>query len=174
MIKADILTFLGAYIRSPSQVGSVCPSSKYLGLSIANEVQRFEKIQLVQIGGGTGSITKYLPHNLLTVLETDKNLATKLTKRHPKADIKNQCGADYLLHYKKDFGCIVNVPLIGNVNAKRLKDAISLARQNGFLKWCIIYTYGNKSPLDDIGFLNFSKSKRIWRNIPPATVWIYW
>lgn len=73
--------FIVAAARNPGSVGSLVPSSTVLGQTIASKIKGDEVI--VELGGGTGSITKALISGLshsqsLTVFERDAALVHTL------------------------------------------------------------------------------------------------
>jgi phosphatidylethanolamine/phosphatidyl-N-methylethanolamine N-methyltransferase len=166
--------FLIAYLKSPFTVGSLHPSSSHLARALASQLSRLESVDIIQLGGGTGAITRYLPDNRLTVVEIDSILVKHLKLKFPHLKVIGSCGIDFLKSTTKPIGCIINIPLINNPQEQILLEQLSFLYKSEVLRWCIIYTYGNKSPLAKVGFRNEYRVKKVWKNLPPATVWSYY
>lgn len=170
----SMFKFLFAYLKDPLAVGSLHPSSSHLGKALAMQLNKLETVDIVQLGGGTGAITKFLPKNKLTVVEIDRDLTLHLKRNFPDLKIVCSCGINHLRERTTPFGCVVNIPLINNPSKIDLINQLSKQYKSGLLKWCVIYTYGNRSPLDAVGFNYQFRGKKVWKNLPPATVWTYY
>ena len=63
--------------------------------------------------------------------------------------------------------------MINNPVCSQIVKAIGDAYQSGKVKWCVAYTYGTHSPLENVPF-KVKKMERLVRlNIPPAFIWVY-
>ena len=89
------LTFLVRWLRSPRQIGAIAPSSRYLARAIARQIPRAAVVggaPVVELGGGTGSITQGLleaglaPERLF-VIERDRRMAELLRRRFPQVTV---------------------------------------------------------------------------------------
>ncbi|MGH6882786.1 MAG: hypothetical protein ACREFM_17835, partial [Hypericibacter sp.] len=73
------LTWLKIWIRNPMKLGAIVPSSRELALAMARLVPTDRKGPVVELGGGTGVITRGLietgiaPEDLI-VIERDPTL----------------------------------------------------------------------------------------------------
>jgi phospholipid N-methyltransferase len=102
-----------------------------------------------------------------------------LKNKFPKLKIENKCAIDYmrsLVNQDKGekVGLVLSIPLINNpFREKIFIHELQQFYSSGLLSWCIIYTYGKKSPLSEIGFQSQKRYAKVFRNLPPANVWIY-
>ena len=84
--------FFRQYLRSPRSVGSVIPSSRALGRGVAAETAWEPGQYVVELGGGTGSITmglieRGIPRDRLFVLELDGPMHAYLKERLPGVNV---------------------------------------------------------------------------------------
>ncbi|SDX22979.1 Phospholipid N-methyltransferase [Marininema mesophilum] len=85
----DSLEFLKGFLRAPRQVGSIIPSSPFLVRSMLNVVDREKMDTVVELGAGTGVITKSLIRQLssdaqLYIFEKDPRLCFLLEQEFPE------------------------------------------------------------------------------------------
>lgn len=137
---------------------------------------------VVELGGGTGSITRALLERGLTparlvVVERDRTLAALLRTRFPGVKvIRGDAAALVELLAPLEIGSVAAVvsslPLLSlPKRACRAIIAASFALL-GDEGWFIQYTYGMASPLAAAEFgLTAEAAQRVWRNFPPAMVW---
>lgn len=53
--------FLNRYFRSPNVVGAVAPSSRALAIAVCEQYRKFDRpASILEVGAGTGAITRYL------------------------------------------------------------------------------------------------------------------
>ena len=83
---AERLAFLRGYLRSPGAVGSVTPSSLSLGREMARLAEVHRAGTVVELGAGTGSVTRALLEALpangrLWAFEIDREFARGLRAR---------------------------------------------------------------------------------------------
>ncbi|MCA9568853.1 MAG: methyltransferase domain-containing protein [Myxococcales bacterium] len=91
---SELLTFLGAVLRSPGGVGAVAPSSRALGRCMVEAAAPAAGHTVVELGAGTGPVTEVLadvvdPARLL-VLEPDAELAARCRARVPGVDVQER------------------------------------------------------------------------------------
>ena len=84
--------FFRQYLRSPRSVGSVIPSSRALGRGVAAETAWEPGQYVVELGGGTGSITmglieRGIPRDRLVVIELDGPMHAYLKERLPGVNV---------------------------------------------------------------------------------------
>jgi phosphatidylethanolamine/phosphatidyl-N-methylethanolamine N-methyltransferase len=166
--------FIWEFLKKPREIGSLTPSSRHLAEAVALAVSTLPKTDVLQIGAGTGVITKFLPKECLTVIEINESLATRLSNQCPELKIINECGVDRLSKIGTEFGCVITIPLINNPSAPDFIRRLQSLRRKKLLKWCVIYSYGSSSPLQEVDFEFCKASKLVWKNLPPARVWTYW
>ena len=91
----DTLRFLGLWFKRPRSMGAIVPSSGRLARAIACEVDFNRPGVIVELGGGTGSITRALVEravygNEIVVIEREASLCARLAARFP--GIRVICG----------------------------------------------------------------------------------
>lgn len=165
--------FFSRYLSNPGQVGAIAPSSRYLGNAIGRIVDNLPQVELLELGPGTGSLTKFLLHHNLKLVEIDPKLSNHLLKTFPGVEVINSCAIDFLKSLDKKYGVIFSIPLINNPVRSKIIKALSDSYDKGKIKWLIIYTYGNKNPLAEIKFKHANRVKKVYLNAPPASIWLY-
>ena len=181
------LTFFRQWLRAPRRMGSVAPSSQHLARAMARQIPAHalaEKAAIVELGGGTGSITRGLLEagvkpDRLFVVERDPSLAELLRSRYAGAHIL--CGdATALPALLQPFGIhrvgavVSGLPLLlfpEPVLAQLVDACFALL---GSAQPLIQFTYGLKSPLASQDHrLTARRVAWVPRNLPPAFVWTY-
>ncbi len=182
--KNEKLLFLKRVLKNPKALGAVMPSSKALGQFVCQHVNNDNDVYVVEVGAGTGSLTKTLLESglcqsKLIVIELDPELTQYLREKFPHITII-QGDATNLLSLLPDYThgnvttIISGIPLM-NLNKdeqKQLFDAFrSVMNSEGKV---IQFTYGPTSPLCNrrLG-INSSRLGLVLKNVPPATVWSY-
>ena len=184
MNKEHFLFFL-RWLRHPRQVGSVAPSSQQLAKLIAGQVKLVGDDVVVEIGGGTGSLTEGLLNagikpGQLFVIEKDLQFFRHLQTRFPHLSILYGDVQQLPSLLPKSFigkaaYIVSGIPMLNldQQQRKHILDACFACMSPGasFLQ----YTYKRKSPpiLGEQFGLSSKCVGRVLRNIPPATVWSY-
>lgn len=182
----DNLLFLSRWASAPLQVGAVAPSGRALGRAMAAELPAQFRI-CVELGGGTGSLTQALlaagvPRESLVVIERDPRLAAYLRRRFS--------GVRIIPGDARHLADLLAAQGIGSVDAvvsslplrslpRKVGQAIVaesfrvLAKDGVYVQ----YTYGLQPPVPEEAARQMSllgeARKRVWNNLPPATVWRY-
>ena len=85
--SSETLLFFKRWLRHPLQVGSVFPSSRHLAQRMCRHVILQSGDFVVELGGGTGGLTRVLLENLpasqLIVVEKDPILCAYLEENSP-------------------------------------------------------------------------------------------
>lgn len=84
--------FLSRVLRNPRQLGAIAPSSRHLGGLLARHAAVDSYSPIVELGGGTGSLTRALikagiAPNRIYVIEIDKAMAQYLKETFPQVHI---------------------------------------------------------------------------------------
>jgi phosphatidylethanolamine/phosphatidyl-N-methylethanolamine N-methyltransferase len=180
--EQEAALFLARWLKSPQFIGSVAPSSRGLARAMAREVASHGTGFVVELGGGTGSITRaLLEHGVapdrLVVVERDCTLAAILRKRFPGVKIVrgDACELSSLLEslgVAAVDSVVSSLPLLSMPKALRrriLSESMAVLGPDGAF---IQYTYGVASPLPAPEFgLKGEVADRIFLNFPPAVVW---
>src|SRR3974390_3280313 len=90
--QPEELLFFRRWIANPLKVGALLPSSRALARLVARNVELGPDDAVIEIGAGTGSITKALvsagiPRERLFVIEIDADMCTYLRKQFPQVQI---------------------------------------------------------------------------------------
>jgi len=175
--------FLRRWLANPLQMGSVIPSSPVLCRRIAALVQRNEDEVVVELGAGTGVISRALlaagvPPERLVVVEIVRDMAEHLRGVLPGVNVIQGDAFELArdlperLHGKVGTAiCGIPLVMLPLDQQRRFVDAVeAVAPGKGFL----LYTYCITSPLP-YRKLNLSARREVWTplNIPPASVWRY-
>ena len=82
------ILFFRRWLANPLRVGSIIPSSSALAQLVASHIQRGADDYIVELGAGTGAITRGLlaaglPEDRLVLVELDPAMASVLAKQFP-------------------------------------------------------------------------------------------
>jgi phosphatidylethanolamine/phosphatidyl-N-methylethanolamine N-methyltransferase len=184
-VLGDQARFLKSWIESPLTAGAVAPSGPHLAQQMASYLDPQSTGLIIELGPGTGPVTEAIlargiaPQRLILV-EYDGDFCTLLRRRFPRVNVIE--GDAYGLaktlagHVdgQKVVAIVSSLPLLTRPAATRLRllaDAFAICEENAPF---IQFTYGLTSPIPlDAGGFMAKVSKRIWRNVPPARVWVY-
>jgi phosphatidylethanolamine/phosphatidyl-N-methylethanolamine N-methyltransferase len=179
----DEVRFIGSWIKKPLAVGAVTPSSKPLARTMAQYVDPDATGPVIELGPGTGPITEALiehgvAESRLVLVEFNPTFCQLLRERFPEATIV-QADAyrlrDALSHYARhEAAAIVSgLPLMTKplrMRMRLLREALAfLGPQSPFVQ----FTYAVVPPIPKLAGVKVEASERIWRNMPPARVWVY-
>ncbi|HQU49178.1 MAG TPA: hypothetical protein PLM09_08645 [Casimicrobiaceae bacterium] len=173
-------TFLVQFLRAPSLVGGIVPSSRVLARALSRHAAGFESI--VELGAGAGSVTHWLavdhPRSRLTVVERDGAMARRLVRRWPRARVLSACvheRADALLAQPARTVAVSSLPF-RSLPEDLVRPTVAVIER--FLlddpaRRFVQYSYGLRPPFAFASpEISWRRAERIWRNVPPAVVWI--
>jgi phosphatidylethanolamine/phosphatidyl-N-methylethanolamine N-methyltransferase len=175
--------FLRRWLANPLQMGSVIPSSPTLCRRIAALVQCAEDEVVVELGAGTGVISRALlnagvPPERLVVVEIVRDMAEHLRSVLPGVNVIQGDAFELAkalperMHGKVGTAiCGIPLVMLPIEQQRRFINAVeSVAPGKGFL----LYTYCITSPLP-YRKLGLSAKREAWTplNVPPASVWRY-
>ncbi|MEI7747594.1 MAG: hypothetical protein WCI81_00820 [Chlorobiaceae bacterium] len=167
------ILFLKKYLQDPQSIGSVIPSSKFLGKAIYKSIKELDQTNIIEIGAGTGAITKHISSLNPLLVEIDQEFCDLLRQNYPHLTTVNSCALEQLQKVDERFGLVLSIPLINNPFKSSFIPIISTLYSQGLLKWCVMYTYGLNDPLGEVNFQSKVRRRFIMKNIPPASVWVY-
>jgi phospholipid N-methyltransferase len=86
------IDFLQGFLRSPLEVGSIIPSSKFMVRKVVDHVVQEKPKTIVELGAGTGVLTRELnkslgPDSSLIVFEKDEKMREELNNEFPHLSI---------------------------------------------------------------------------------------
>jgi phosphatidylethanolamine/phosphatidyl-N-methylethanolamine N-methyltransferase len=180
----DEVRFIRSWIEKPLTMGAVTPSSRQLAKTMARYVDPHATGPVIELGPGTGPITEALvQHGVLpsrlVLVEYTPNFCHLLKKRYPGATVIQ--GDAYSL--KRLLGQVLTEPATAVVSGlplftKPLKMRLRMIREAFTLMApgapFVQFTYATVPPIPK-GFdgMSAEPSERIWKNFPPARVWVY-
>jgi len=175
--------FLKRWLANPLQMGSVIPSSPALCKRIAALATCGEDEVVVELGAGTGVISRALldsglPPERLVVVEIVRDMADHLRSALPGVNVIQGDAFELSkalparMHGKIGTAiCGIPLVLLPLAQQRRFVEAVeSVAPGQGFL----LYSYCITSPLP-YRKLGLTAKREAWTplNIPPASVWRY-
>jgi len=181
------LRFFNLWLQNPTKIGALVPSSKNLGAAMAGEIDPAAPGAVIELGGGTGSITAALllrgiPPKDLVVIEREPSLCEVMRARFP--DIQIICGdarelekilaAAGITHVKAVVSGLPLLSLSKEVERAILHQCFAVLPPEGFM---MQFTYVPRPPVGRAIAveLDLEATRTAWvlDNIPPSTVWIY-
>lgn len=181
------LSFLRLWLKRPSSVGAVIPSSRKLAAAMAQEIDQTQEGLVVELGGGTGKITRAIldsgvaPEKLI-VVEREPSLARLIGEKYPGVQIVcgDACELDKLLE-RAGTGpvkaIVSGLPLLSlpdRVCWEILSRVFAILPDSGVF---VQFTYGPKSSIPEtmVKALAIEGERSCWilDNLPPAAVWRY-
>ena len=180
----DEARFLRSWLERPLVIGAVTPSGKILARTMASFVDPRIPGPVIELGPGTGPVTDALirrgvAQERLVLIEFNPEFCQLLKRRFPKATIIQ--GDAYDL--KETLGDILKEPAAATVSSlplftKPMDQRLDLLEAAQTLMNpgapFIQFTYAVVPPIPSRSDAYRTKaSNRIWRNLPPARVWVY-
>lgn len=176
----DFFRFAKQIVKRPMQTMALAPSSSKLCARMAEQV-RLGQGPVIELGGGTGNITKALlahgvPADQLHVIELNPEFYELLRERHPDVNV-HLTGAQNVAEIGVPEASFVvsGLPLLGfpeQLQRDIATGVFQVLRPGGQF---VQFTYGPKPPLrkvirNELG-LTHSSAGRVYWNLPPATVY---
>jgi phosphatidylethanolamine/phosphatidyl-N-methylethanolamine N-methyltransferase len=179
----DITLFIRRWLANPLQMGSIIPSSPRLGELIARQIDRQSNSFVLELGAGTGAITRSLINSgispgRIAVVEIVPEMADHLQTKFPQTTVLQADAFNLPIELLKDttteIGTVIcGIPLVLLSEARQrqfIQQVELVAPGRGFL----LYTYCITSPLP-YRTLGLEARRLAWTplNFPPASVWHY-
>ena len=182
------IQFLQAFLKNPTKVGSIAPSSPDLAMKMIEGFKPGPDNIILELGVGTGAITKYINDivpdgNSYLGLELDEKLVGSLQPLYPdlRIEVGNACEA-FEIHKRSGLGkvgaivsCLPFVSLPNEVGEKILIEAEKFMKQGGCTFRAIQYAHGYYFPsaikMREFMRNRYGKSKRstlVVKNVPPS------
>lgn len=176
--------FFKQWLRSPRSMGSVIPSSRALARAVAKETVWSPGRFVVELGGGTGAITRGLleagiaPDSLL-VIELERHLYEYLRDTFPACRVV-QGDATRLAEILERQGIrdvatvISGLPMVNMPKAFKRAVVEQAFRAVGESGVVLQYSYSPVCPIpaDELG-VDARIARFVPWNVPPAFVWRY-
>lgn len=180
----DEARFLRSWFERPLVTGAVAPSGKMLAQTMASYVDARRPGPVIELGPGTGPVTEALigrgiPPERLVLVEYNPDFCELLRRRFPRAVIVRGDAydvADTLAEVVREpcAGILSSLPLFTKPLDQRLallSSSLDMLHPGAPF---VQFTYAIVPPIparsrDYVA----TASERIWRNMPPARVWVY-
>ncbi len=179
--QPEELLFFRRWIANPLKVGALLPSAPALARLLARNVEIGPDDAVIEIGAGTGSITKALleagiPRERLFVIEIDSDMYGYLRKQFPQVEIIHGDASKLLdivpsRWHGKVSTVVSGIPMITlpfEAQQRLIRSVFSIMKPGGQM---LQYTYSLISPLpqDKLG-LSVRRRGMAFLNVPPASV----
>ncbi len=190
----DGMGFFRTFLRSPTSVGAVLPSSRYLARALVGRLSMAPGDVLVEYGPGTGPVTAVIEQSLppgvrYLGIELEPRFHEVLTHRYPQfdfhlgsaADVKAILAARGLPAPKRIVSGLPFASLPATVQDAVITGIVDAVREsNGeFRTFQYVHAYGMKAARRFRArmaerFDGFERVGPVVRNVPPAFVLRYW
>jgi len=180
----EAMRFFVMWLKAPTRIGAVVPSSRHLARAMAREVRGVGPGTIVELGAGTGSVTRALleagiAKERLIVVERDPELHRLLKEHFPdltilKGDARELRRLLAPQGVREAAAVVSSLPLISMPKLTRTRILAECFALLGEGRPLIQFTYGLVSPIDRerLGVTG-RVAARVWKNLPPASVWRY-
>lgn len=183
MMHADFKLFSRQLVRNPRAVSAIAPSSPELCRLMTAQIPHCAT-RVAEFGPGTGNITREIlrlgvaPEDLV-LFEINEAFCRDLRGRFPGVTVHNRAAQELATCGPAgQFDAVVSgLPLLSmpaDVQEAILSAAFARLAPDGVY---IQFTYGTCSPVRSAIMrrlkLGFTRTGRVWRNLPPATVYVY-
>ncbi len=179
----DTMTFLRSWMQQPRCVGAIAPSSSALARLICSEVDA-SCAPVLELGPGTGVFTQALlarglEPSQLTLIEALPEFAALLRRRYPGARVLTCDAAELVDAALYPAACVGSA--VSGLPLRAMPIDVIDAIIAGVFAWlrpgaCLYqFTYGLRCPIPPAILqrhrLSAQAIGRVWRNLPPATVY---
>jgi len=176
----DWLNFVQRMARNPRAIGAISPASAALAEAMAAQVDYSLPGRALELGPGTGAVTKALvrrgmgPESVVAI-EADATFARLLRARFPGLEVVEGDATDARrLERLGPFNAIISsLPLLNFPNHERVALVRELLRLVPPGVPFVQYSYGVKPPLPRSADLKVTLAAKVWRNLPPARIWVF-
>ncbi|MGG4143050.1 methyltransferase domain-containing protein [Paenibacillus algorifonticola] len=179
--KQEKMLFLNKFLRSPRQIGSVTPSSKFLAKKMLEAVPWNSTTSVAELGAGTGAITKYIQAakkkaTKVILFEKDPYMREQLQEHYP--EFSSYEDGSYLqasLHTEaiKQLDCIISGLPFSNfpqTMRDKLMEQILVSLKDDGLFIAFQYSLQMRSQLRE--HFEIEKITFVPLNVPPAFVYV--
>jgi phosphatidylethanolamine/phosphatidyl-N-methylethanolamine N-methyltransferase len=172
---ASGVSFFARFLANPWRIGAIAPSSPYLARAIVAAADLSGDV--LELGPGSGVVTAALlagglPPHRLSLIEYDAEFAAALRLRFAGVRVMDgDAFAFAKLVGEARFSTVVSgLPLLNYPKDQgRALIATALSRGASFVQ----FSYGWSAPVPPPDGAMVTLAARVWRNLPPAAVWVY-
>lgn len=175
------LLFLYKFLRSPRQIGSVTPSSKFLAQKMMEPVPWNKTQSIAELGAGTGAITQYIQaaksrSTKVLLFEKDPYMRKELEQQYPEFSSYSDCH-NLQLNVRREaieqLDCIISgLPFANFSQAMRdkLMEQILISLKDDGLFIAFQYSLQMRAQLSQ--YFEIKKITFVPLNVPPAFVYV--
>lgn len=178
----SLAAFMAVALTRPSLVGAVAPSSRHLARAMAAHMGPADA--LIELGAGTGAVTEALhaaaPGVPLLAVELQQDLAASLQRRLPAVEVA--CAPAHEVLAERHATTPAATVLVSSLPFRSLPEALRRCTQAALIDFVadhparrlVQYTYQPRAPFDlpPGSALRWTLREVVWRNLPPAGVWV--
>lgn len=176
----DWLSFAQRMARNPRAVGAVSPSSPALAQAMAAEVDPSVAGRILELGPGTGAITRALldrgvPADKILAVEADGKFARLLRERIPGIEVLEGDAMDAEeIGARGPFAAVISsLPLLNFPDAEVSAFVEAMLDMLPPGAPFVQYSYGVKPPVPKGARVSMRLAAKVWRNLPPARIWVF-
>ena len=176
----DWLSFVQRMARNPRAVGAISPASPALAEAMAAQVDLNRPGRVLELGPGTGAITRALVQRGLSAervvaVEADPTFAAILRSRFPSLQVvEGDATNAQQIEALGPFSAIISsLPLLNFPAHERVGLVLELLKLVPPGAPFIQYSYGVRPPLPRSPELRMTLADKVWRNLPPARIWVF-
>ena len=180
MAQSDLGLFMGQLFRKPHQVVALAPSSAALCAEMVAELDP-NGGPVIELGAGTGNITRAIlgagiAPEACHSIEMNPEFCDRLRENFPGLNVHQMSAGDVGDLELQDVQAVVSgLPLLSMPTDLQRNILGGSFKCLAALGTYVQFTYGPKPPVTKVVreelSLTWSKSQKIWWNIPPARVY---
>lgn len=175
------LVFFSTFLRSPGQMGSVTPSSKFLAMKMTQMVPWHQVRSVAELGAGTGAITKYIQaaasnDTKVLLFEKDNDLRKELSHQYTQyPSYIDATQLQFAMQHEQieQLDCIISgLPFFNFPQALRdqlIGQIISSLKDDGLF---IAFQYSQQMKKQLSKYFDIKTVKFVPLNLPPAFVYV--
>jgi phosphatidylethanolamine/phosphatidyl-N-methylethanolamine N-methyltransferase len=178
---AQHFDFLKGLIARPKNVAALTPSSPALARAVAAQVNPDIRGRVLELGPGTGAVTEALiergiaPERIVAI-EYDFEFVRLVAQRFPGVHVQQGDAFDFARALKDGdpFAAIVSgLPLLNHpVERRRALIEGALERLKPGAPF-VQFSYGTRPPIPAPDGSTVERAAFVFKNLPPARVWVY-
>lgn len=179
---SELALFLGQLIRRPTEIRAIAPTARAAAREMARLVTP-DMTAVAEIGAGTGTITRAildrgLAPEALELYELNAAFCERLRGLYPRSVVHNLPAQEMVNVGRRGLDAVISgvptLPMPDALQAAIVGAALSMMKPGAPF---VQITYGAAPPLSEAVRAQFglrhSRSRRIWRNLPPAQVYVF-
>jgi phospholipid N-methyltransferase len=182
LMNSPMMLFAREIVQNPRAMGAACPSSRHLAQNMAKQVPILESGYVLELGGGTGTITQallqHIPANRLIVVERASNLASYLRQRFPNSHVLEGDAAQVVkllgdkAHQVQTIVSGLPFRSLPHSVVQQIIRQVEILLQDGGTFTQFTYDLRGKTEHLPSNFRRVS-TKFVWNNFPPARIDVY-